>query len=98
MNRTDVLAKMNSNIDRIRQFGAEKIGLFGSVARSEETTGSDLDILVRFASGSKTFDNFMGLKFYLESLFPGYSIDLVIEETLKPRIKDVVSKETIYAS
>lgn len=44
----------------------------------------------------KTFDNFMNLKFYLEDLF-GRKVDLVTKSALKPRMRDVVLKEVIYA-
>ena len=44
----------------------------------------------------KTFDNYMGLKLFLEELF-SRRVDLVIKDTLKARIKDRVLSETAYA-
>jgi len=81
----------------IRQkFGVKRIGIFGSFARGEEREDSDLDVLVVFEEGQKTFDNYMDLKFYLEDLF-GREVDLVTERALKPQLKDIIMKEVVYA-
>lgn len=98
MTRNQAIDTLSSNLKQIRQFGVERIGLFGSHARSEQGPRSDVDVLVHFSKGGKTFDNYMGLRFYLETLFPGHSIDLVIEETLKPRLRASIYKDTVYAS
>jgi predicted nucleotidyltransferase len=42
-----------------KQFGVAKIGIFGSFARGEERPDSDVDVLVTFQKGKKTFDNLM---------------------------------------
>ena len=49
---------------------------------------SDVDVLVRFEEQRKTFDNFMEVRFFLESIFPGMRLDLVLEEAIKPAIRD----------
>jgi len=85
-NANAILAKIETNINRIKSFGVKKIGLFGSFARGEQTSTSDIDILVEFDQDFKTFDNYMDLKFYLEDLF-NYKVDLVIAEAIKPDLK-----------
>lgn len=77
-----------------RNFSIRSIGLFGSMVRNEGGNQSDVDILVDFAE--PTFDNYMDLKFYLEKLF-GRKVDLVTADTVKPRLKDIIYKEVIYA-
>jgi len=72
-----ILKKIRENMDVIRGYGVEKIGLFGSYVKGEQRLGSDVDILVEFKRGMKTFDNYMGLKFFLEDLL-GCKVDLVI--------------------
>jgi len=94
--REDALDRLNAHLDEIRQYGVEKIGLFGSVARSEADAGSDIDLIVRFLPGQKSFDHFMDLREYLESLFSGYRVDLVIEEAIKPRIRASVYRDAVY--
>lgn len=73
-----------------------RIGIFGSMVRDEATPASDVDVLVEFREGEETFDHFMDLKFYLEDLL-GRKTDLVIADTLKPRIRDAVLGEVVYA-
>lgn len=79
-----------------RRFHVQRIALFGSSARGEDTEGSDVDVLVEFEPGHKTFDNYLGLQNYLERLF-GREVDLVISGAVKPRLKDKVFGEAQYA-
>ena len=89
-----VLAKLGEERDNIRRFGVRSLGLFGSVARGENTSASDLDFLVEFDKIS--FDAYMDLKAYLENLF-GCPVDLVLANTLKPRLREPILNETIHA-
>ncbi len=89
------LLKQHEKVIRGR-FGVKRIGLFGSFARGEALDKSDVDVLVEFAEDKKTFDNFMELKFYLEELF-GRDVDLVIETAIKPRLKNYIMREAVYA-
>jgi predicted nucleotidyltransferase len=87
---------LSSHLDEIRnRFGVKEIGIFGSYVRGEEGKESDLDVLVEFEEGKKTFDNYMGLKFYLEDLF-GIKVDLVIKSAIKPRFKSYILSEVVY--
>ena len=93
--REDTLEQLNQKAEELkRNFSVRSIGLCGSFARNEADKGSDVDILVDFVE--PTFDHYMDLKFYLGRLF-GRPIDLVIADTLKPRLKPVIEKEVIYA-
>ncbi|AKB38606.1 Nucleotidyltransferase domain protein [Methanosarcina siciliae C2J] len=78
------------------KFGVKRIGIFGSFAGGEEKAGSDIDVLVEFDETKITFDNYMDLKFYLEDLFKR-EVDLVIESSIKPRLKDNITREVVYA-
>ncbi|HII02772.1 TPA: nucleotidyltransferase family protein [Methanosarcinaceae archaeon] len=93
----DAISTLKEHEKLIRQkFGVKRIGIFGSFARGEEREDSDLDVLVEFEEGQKTFDNYMDLKFYLEDLF-GRKVDLVTEKALKRQLKDIIMKEVVYA-
>jgi len=90
-----ILELLNQKAEELkRNYTVRRIGLFGSRARNEADQESDVDILVDFVE--PTFDHYMDLKFYLEKLFGG-PIDLVIADTVKPRLKSVIKKEVIYA-
>lgn len=82
-----MLAEHPSDLAR---FQVRSIEVFGSVARGEESDESDVDLLVEF--DEKTFQNFMGLKHWLEDLL-GRRVDLVTRSALKPAMRDKVLRE-----
>jgi predicted nucleotidyltransferase len=97
MERDDILLFLKKHKPTLRQeYGVERIGLFGSYARLAADRDSDIDIAVEFADGRKTLGNFLGLKRYLEQHL-GKSVDLGIESTLKPVVRDAVKKDMLYA-
>ena len=73
-------------------FGVKNIGLFGSFVRGDQTTDSDIDILVEFTPEKHTFDNFMDVAFLLEKIL-GRKVDLVTPEALSPHIGPHILKE-----
>src|SRR5690606_3574931 len=93
MNRkTKVLQQLEEHRDEIRRFGVRRLALFGSTARGEQGERSDLDFLVEFEK--KSFDAYMDLKNYLEELF-NCRVDLVLPNTIKPRLKNRILSETV---
>jgi predicted nucleotidyltransferase len=76
------------------RFSVKRIGLFGSVLRGSASDKSDVDILVDLAN--PTFDHYMDLKFFLEDSL-GQPVDLVLADSLKPRIKPLITREVAYA-
>lgn len=90
--RDEILKKLEGQKGTLQRLGVRKLALFGSWAREEASSDSDLDFLVEFER--KTFDSYMELKFFLEDLFHR-PVDLVIPETLKERLKDSILKENI---
>lgn len=77
-----------------RRFSVGRIGLFGSVLRGSAGDRSDVDILVEL--DQPTFDHYMDLKFFLEEHL-GRPVDLVMADSLKPRLKPIISREVAYA-
>jgi uncharacterized protein len=69
----------------IRALGVARLALFGSVARNEARADSDVDLLVQFAPGEKSFARFMALSDLLESLLQ-CRVELVTTEALSPFI------------
>jgi predicted nucleotidyltransferase len=93
----ELLEKLEENIEHIKKYGVKRIGLFGSYVRNEQKSESDIDILVKFERGKKTFDNYMDLKFFLEDLF-NRKVDLVVIEALKPDLKQYILGSVKYAA
>ena len=96
MKKEEVIKVLREHMDEIRQFGVKRIGIFGSVVRGEAREDSDIDILVEFEEGKKTFDNYMELKFLLEDLFQR-KVDLVLANAIKAELRDWILNEVEYA-
>ena len=91
----DILKKLSQNAEKLQKsFSVHRIGLFGSYVHGSANQNSDVDILVELTEPS--FDHYMDLKFYLEQLF-GKSVDLVLADTVKPRLKPIITQEVVYA-
>jgi len=76
-------------------FGVNRIGLFGSYVRNEQTRRSDIDILVDFFPEKENYDNYMALYDYLENLFKK-KIEIVTLNGLSPYIGPQILEEVIY--
>ncbi len=92
----DVLNLLFQNRARIRALGVKRLGLFGSFARGGQAIRSDVDLLVEFEEGRKTFDNFMQLSFLLEEVLQR-RVELVTLESLSPYIGPYILREVEYA-
>lgn len=77
------------------EHGLERIGLYGSFQRDEPDAESDVDLLVEFAPGEKTFDRFMALSFLLEDEL-GRPVELVTREALSPHIGPHILRSVEY--
>jgi predicted nucleotidyltransferase len=75
------------------KFAVETIALFGSYSKGEQRKESDIDILVSFSRLIDLFE-FVELENYLSEVL-GSKVDLVMKDSLKPRIKDSVLKESV---
>jgi predicted nucleotidyltransferase len=95
--KADLLRLIAEHQQEIKQFGVKRCGLFGSYVRDQHTSKSDIDILVEFEPGQKTFDNFMRLAFFLEELF-GRKVELVTIDSLSSYIGPHILQEAEYAS
>ena len=93
-----MLTRIKSRLQELDQYGVEQIGVFGSCATGIMREDSDIDVLVRFHESARTLDNYMDLKFYLERMFPGRRIDLVLESTLKPSLREGILSETRHVA
>ena len=96
MKRDELIEIISTHRKEIDAFGVKSLAIFGSMARDEFRSTSDIDILVEF-QGTATFSQYMKLKFFLEDVF-GCSVDLVTPKALKPRVKPYIEKEALYVT
>ena len=71
--------------------GASRVRLFGSVARGEERSDSDIDLLIDFDE-SRGFDDFLAFVDAVEALF-GRRVEVVIDRSLSPHFRPYIEKE-----
>jgi uncharacterized protein len=95
--KQDIMNVLAQNQSHLRGLGVRKIGLFGSYLHKEQRSDSDIDLLVEFEPGQKTFDAFMELAFFLEAALK-HRVDLVTVESLSPYIGPHILMEVEYAA
>ncbi len=73
--------------------GIKYVGLFGSVARGEESQDSDVDVLVDFDKPRTLFD-LADIQFHLEESL-GKKVDLVTRKSLKSQLRPYIEQDLI---
>lgn len=96
-NKSNIFHILLLNKEKILNYGARRLGLFGSFVRGEQKESSDIDLLVEFIPSKKTYDNFINLVYFLEELF-GKEVELVTPESLSPYLKPYIEREIEYVS
>jgi len=90
----DLLKSRREEILRIAaKHGARNVRVFGSVARGEADSQSDIDLLVEFKRGT-TLLGHAALVQELEDLL-GVKIDVVSERGLRERLRERVLREAV---
>jgi uncharacterized protein len=75
------------------RYRVEKLEVFGSYGRNEQRSDSDLDILVTYHE-VPTLLGFIALENYLSDTL-GVKVDLVLKDSLKPKIGQRILGEAI---
>jgi predicted nucleotidyltransferase len=75
------------------RYGVEKLEVFGSYVRDAQKKGSDLDVLVTFRKAPSLL-TFIAIENYLSDLL-GVKVDLVMKDSLKPKIGQQILREAI---
>lgn len=97
MKRDEVLAILHQYDNELREkYGVQSLSLFGSVARDEARSDSDVDLLVEFNRPVGLF-GLVALQERLEKLF-GCKVDLGTPNSLRPYLKERVLHEAIHVS
>ncbi len=79
-----------------KNFHIVKLGLFGSFARGDNESGSDIDLIVEFEENTQDlFDLKRKLKAYVKENL-NLEVDICREKYIKPRYKKVILNEAQY--
>ncbi len=99
LTRDEIIEKLRSELPYLKEkYNVEKIGIFGSFAKEQQTPESDIDIVVEFIK-PLGFD-FVEFGEYLENLL-GTKVDILTKSGIKSiRIKSIaqdIVRNIIYA-
>jgi len=98
----DVIRALKDIRDELRERGIVHAGVFGSSARGRDTSESDVDVIVDIDE-EKIGDvlDMVGVAGRIEKAVqtrcPGVRVDVADLHMLKPRVRDAVEREAIYA-
>ena len=97
MDKQNAIDILRRNQDALRARGVLHAALFGSVARGNASSASDLDVMIEL-DPSLDLDVFAyaGLKRYVADLFDG-RVDVVNKDALKPSLRQPVAADAVYA-
>jgi uncharacterized protein len=95
MRRDDVISRIRKHADAIRAEGATALYLFGSAARDEIGTASDIDVFVEYAPESGfSLLNMSGIRLIIKDEI-GREVDITTRNALRPPLKDRILSEAI---
>lgn len=96
MRRAEALRVIAQHERELRELGVRSLSLFGSVARDQAATGSDIDLLVEFERPVGYFHLFE-VQDRLET-FLGCKVDLVTPGGLRPELRQGILAEAVRAA
>jgi predicted nucleotidyltransferase len=91
--KTEILVRLQGIEPELRALSVRRIGLFGSFVKGRQSADSDVDLLLEFEPGEKSFDHFMSISFLLEETVQR-PVELVTIESLSPYLGPHILKET----
>ncbi len=91
-----ILSSLKSHKGELSKYGVQLVGLFGSYSRNQQTSESDIYILVDFAPELENFDNFMAVCDLFEALFKNERVEIVTKNGLSPHIGPSILNEIVY--
>ncbi|MGY3077232.1 putative nucleotidyltransferase [Bradyrhizobium sp. LM6.10] len=97
MNSPDAIAILRQSESALRERGVLHAALFGSFARGESHSGSDVDIIVEIDPDARiTVFDYVELKEYIANLFDE-PVDVVNRDGLKSYVAPAATADAVYA-
>ncbi len=84
-------ARVGTIVSILTRHGAKRIALFGSYARGETTSESDIDILAEF-SDRKSLLDLVGIELELKEAL-NVKVDLLTRKSISPYLIDRIERE-----
>jgi predicted nucleotidyltransferase len=94
--KENILKTLKANKPKFSKLGIINIGLFGSYIRGEQSSESDIDLLIDFEPEKENFDNFMAVYDLFEKIFKNEKVEVVTKNGLSPYIGPKILSEVQY--
>lgn len=95
MDRSKAIRKLRENVDAVRGLGATSLYLFGSTARDEVSSQSDLDLFIDYDPRRQlSLIDLVGIKQLLEEAM-AVEIDVTTRDSLHPQLKEDIERSAV---
>lgn len=95
MNKREAISKLKRHTEAIKALGATSLYLFGSVARDEARTQSDLDLFIDYEPDGKfSLLELVGIKLLLEKKLRA-QVDVTTRDSLHPMLRADIEQSAI---
>ncbi|MGP7795377.1 nucleotidyltransferase family protein [Sphingomonas sp. CLY1604] len=99
MDKTEALRRLREREADLRALGIERLSLFGSTARGEDRSDSDIDL-----AAIMNYDQvatlgpfgFFGIEDRIGVMLGGVKVDLVTEPTRRPRLQAQIDRDRVH--
>jgi predicted nucleotidyltransferase len=96
MDKAEALRRLRAREDDLRQMGVAGLSMFGSVARGDETAGSDVDLAVMLSGLEHlTAFDFVAIQQKAEAILET-KVDLVSEPARKVRLQAEIDRDRVH--
>ena len=94
--KENILKTLKSNKFELSKLVIRNVGLFGSYIRNEQSSESDIDLLIDFEPEKENFDNYMAVYDLFEKIFKNEKVEVVTKNGLSPYIGPKILDEVQY--
>jgi uncharacterized protein len=94
--KENIISILKSHKSELSKYGVSNIGLFGSYLRDEQSTKSDIDLLIDFDPEKDNFDNYMAVYDIFENLFKNEKVEIVTKNGLSKHIGPKILNNVLY--
>ncbi|MDB9438749.1 hypothetical protein BMF77_03473 [Dolichospermum sp. UHCC 0315A] len=94
MNREEVLQILRTHQQELQNLGVKSLELFGSVARNEARSDSDVDLLAELSESMSLFQ-FIEAKLYIQDLLK-CPVDMGTKDALREHLRQPILEDIVY--